>query len=151
MPRKRFAHRTLVDAVLLGIVVVLVAGAAIAVITTTSGNDGAAFDAAAVPSATPSEATPAVGEVIPLPSSKSGGLTLIQTDKAPSFSQQEAMQIVHDFGIPVALGGGWLGRLVTVFSRLWPGDIWASGRSWSTMVGGSILPAGGNGRGLRPH
>ncbi|HUZ02869.1 MAG TPA: hypothetical protein VMU89_21215 [Thermomicrobiaceae bacterium] len=58
--------------------------------------------------------TPAIGGVIALPASQSGDLTLVRTTRSPTFSQQAAMQLVEDLGVPFGLGGDYLGKPVTV-------------------------------------
>jgi hypothetical protein len=44
-------------------------------------------------------ATPAIGEIINIPSAVRGDLTVRRTDIAPLISQQEAQQVLKDYGI----------------------------------------------------
>lgn len=142
MRQKRFLHAPLVESVILGLILLILVGAG--TVMQFNGNDDAALGADPAPSALPAPSvTPAVGEVIPLPVSTPGGLTLIQTGKAPSFSQQEAMQIVHDFGIPFALGGDWEGLQVTVSAAYGLGTFGHPGPSSMPWVGLQHVPLKG--------
>ncbi len=142
MRQKRFFHASLVEAVILGLIVLILVGAG--AVMQFNGNDDAALGAATAPSAIPSPATiPAVGEAFPLPASTSGELTLIRTEKAPAFSQQEAMQIVHDFGIPFALGGEWEGLQVTVSATYGIGTFGRPGGPGLPWLGDRNVPLKG--------
>ncbi len=142
MRQKRFLHASLVESTLLGLIVLILVGAGI--VMQLNGKEDAALGADTAPSALPSPvATPAVGEVIPLPASTPGGLTLVQTDKVPAFSQQEAMQIVHDFGIPFALGGDWEGLQVTVSAAYGLGTFGHPGPPGMPWVGLQHVPLKG--------
>ncbi len=142
MRQKRFFHAPLVESAILGLIVLVLVGAG--TIMQFNGNGNAALGADTAPSAMPLPvATPAVGEVIPLSSSTSGELTLIVTEKAPAFSQQEAMQIVHDFGIPFALGGDWEGLQVTVSATYGIGTFGRPGSPGLPWLGNRHAPLKG--------
>ncbi len=142
MRQKRFVHASWVESAILGLIILILVG--VGIFIQLNGNGHAALGADTAPSAIPSPATtPAVGEVIPLPSSTSGGLTLIRTDTVPAFSQQEAMQIVHDFGIPFALGGDWEGLQVTVAAAYGLGTFGRPGGPGLPWLGDRYFPLKG--------
>lgn len=142
MRQKRFLHASSVESAILGLIIFILVGAGIYI--QLNGNEYATLGADEAPSAMPSPvATPAVGEIIPLPSSTSGGLTLVQTDKVPAFSQEEAMQIVHDLGIPFAFGGDWEGLQVTVSATYGIGTLGHPGPPSMPWVGDRYFPLPG--------
>lgn len=108
MNRKKFPHAGLVEVVVIGAICILIAGIAL-----TTGDSGAPVGAAQPATKAP-EATPETGEVITLPASRAGELTLVDTGATPLISQEQAMQAVADLGVPWGLGGRWQGKPVTV-------------------------------------
>lgn len=142
MRQKRFPHASLVETALLGVIILILVGVGIA--ARLDGNEGATLGAAVAPSASPpTDDIPAVGEVIALPSSESGELTLVRTDKLATFSEQEAMQIVHDSGVPFGLGGEWLGRPVTVSAAYGIGTFGRPGGPGLPWLGDRHIPLKG--------
>ncbi len=143
MRRMRIPHKLLIEAAILGTIAILVV--AVGMSAGVIQREHAVLGASAAPSTSPIPVTPAVGEVIPLPSSKSGELTLFRTDKPPAFSQQEAMQIVHDFGVDVALGGERFGRPVTASAAYGIGTLGRPGGPGLPWLGDRNIPLKGTG------
>ncbi len=142
MRSKRFRHTSLIELAILSLIVVVLAGAGIA--AEFNGSERANPGSATPPSASPrTETTPAVGEVIALPSSESGELTLVRTDKPAAFSQQEAMRIVRDSGVPFGLGGEWLGRPITVSAAYGLGTFGRPGGPGLPWLGDRNIPLKG--------
>jgi hypothetical protein len=135
MRQPRLAHKPLIEAVLLGVIAILVVGVGLA--ERLPGRASQALGAGAT--------VPAASEVITLPSSESGELTLIRTDEPPAFSQQEAMQIVHDFGVDVALGGERFGKPVTVSATYGIGTLGRPGGPGLPWLGDRNVPLKGTG------
>ncbi|CCF86204.1 hypothetical protein [Nitrolancea hollandica] len=126
MRQKRFPHSSLVELAVLGVIVLILVTVGVA--SKLSRSDGAELSPAATPAASPGiDATPDVGQVIALPSSSSlsGGLTLVRTDKAPAISEQEAVKIIHDYGVPI--GENRDGQVVTYTATYGIGTLGRSG------------------------
>ncbi len=143
MRRQRIPHKLLIEAAILGVIAILVVGVGIS--AGAIRRERMVLGAGTTPSTSPMPVTPAMGEVIPLPSSESGELTLIRTDKSPAFSEQEAMQIVHDFGVDIALGGERLGKPVTPSATYGIGILGRPGGPGLPWLGDRNIPLKGKG------
>ena len=126
MHRGRFPHAAKVELLAIGIAAVIAGAVAFDGRQSSSAPRPAALAALAADAGTPAAtsavptavttllptkvATPVPGEVIILPASGPGDLTLIATDILPSITQQQAMQAVYDMGVPWGLGDSYEGK-----------------------------------------
>jgi hypothetical protein len=157
MNSQQSGRRQWVEFVVLGVIAILLLAGWVVLRAPSHAKSPAAMNSTPLPSieasrqpglldsatAASANATPGPS-VTPVPAaSASGELTLTPDPNAPVFSQQEAMQVVSNFGIPFALGGAYQGQVVSLAASYGIGTFGHPGGPGQPWIGDVNIPLKG--------